>query len=234
MPSKGNGLTVAFLAWDTTNSVPKTGDAANFTLRWIKDGVSAVPTNAPASEVDSTNAPGIYKITLTNTEMNCDFGMLCGKSSSSGITLQPVPIATDHGVLPNVAVGSAGAVLCDGTGTAQIKNAGGLVDLVNSPNATAIAAIQLGLSTLTSAQAKAQMVAALNSDTYTVPGQGTPGDTVALTYMIGLLYKAIFHKITQDANFLKLFAADGSTVDQKQSVSSSGGTVTKGAWVSGP
>jgi hypothetical protein len=52
--------------------------------------------------------------------------------------------------------------------------------------------------------------------------------------MLAYLYKALIHKITQDSSTFKLYAADGTTVDQKAAVSSDGTTVTRGAIGTGP
>ena len=54
MATRGVQITVQFVAWDTANNAGKTGDSANFTLRWVKDGTSSAPTNT-CSEVDATN-----------------------------------------------------------------------------------------------------------------------------------------------------------------------------------
>src|SRR5690348_7171992 len=112
MPSRGQTLTVSFVAWDNTNNVGKTGDAANFTLKWGKDGTAATPTNVPATEVDSTNAPGLYKLVLTGTECTCDFGTLAGKSSTSGIAILPISVSFEQ--LPTAVAGAAGGVFIAG------------------------------------------------------------------------------------------------------------------------
>jgi hypothetical protein len=67
----------------------KTGDSANITLKWNKDGTSSTTTNA-CTEVDATNEPGLYKVTLTATEAQCAIGRLGGKSSTSGIVIIPI------------------------------------------------------------------------------------------------------------------------------------------------
>lgn len=98
----GESLTIQYIAWDTVNNVPKTGDASNHTLRWVKDGTAAAPTNSP-SEVDATNAPGVYKLTLTASETQCWVGTLCGKSSSSGVVIMPITLTFER--LPTAAPG---------------------------------------------------------------------------------------------------------------------------------
>jgi hypothetical protein len=79
------------MAWDTSANAGKTEDNANFTLRWIKDGTAAAPTNS-CSEIDATNLPGIYKITLTAAECTCLIGTLAGKSSTAGVVIIPVTV----------------------------------------------------------------------------------------------------------------------------------------------
>lgn len=115
MASRGQSITVTYTAWDTSANTGKTGDAANHTLRWVKDGTSAAPTNA-ASEVDATNAPGVYKITLTGTECTCDVGVLSGKSSTGNVVVIPTTITFEQ--LPTAAPDAAGGL--------PISDAGGL------------------------------------------------------------------------------------------------------------
>lgn len=104
MPSYGQTVTLQYVAWDTANNAPKTGDAANHTLRWVKDGTSAAPANSPA-EVDGTNAKGVYKITLTVTEAQCQVGTICGVSSTSGVVILPATVSFEN--LPTASPGAA-------------------------------------------------------------------------------------------------------------------------------
>lgn len=80
----------------------------------------------------------------------------------------------------------------------------------------------------------AEVVDALNVDAYAEPGQEAPGATVSLAKKISYLYKAFRNKITQDSTTLKLYADDGTTVDQTATVSDNGTTYTRGELVSGP
>lgn len=100
MASRGQSITVTYKAWDVVNNVGKTGDVANHTLRWIKDGTSSAPTNSP-SEVDATNLPGVYKLVLTTAECTCDYGVLGGKSSTANIII--IEVAIDFEQLPTAA-----------------------------------------------------------------------------------------------------------------------------------
>lgn len=87
---------VFFMAWDTANSVGKTGDSGNFTLKWVKDGTSG-SAGGTVTEVDATNAPGLYKYAPTQSETDCLTFCLHGKSSTANIVLQPASGGTDQG-----------------------------------------------------------------------------------------------------------------------------------------
>jgi len=88
-------------------------------------------------------------------------------------------------------------------------------------------------STVTTSQVNAEVVDALNVDTYAEPGSGAPGTTISLAQKIGYLYKAFRNKVTQTSTEYKLFADDESTVHQKATVSDDGTTFTRGE-VGGP
>jgi|15BtaG_2_1085339.scaffolds.fasta_scaffold03784_7 hypothetical protein len=94
MATRNVSMVITFVAWDTGNNVGKTGQTdSELTLRWVKDGTSSAPDNDDAiGEVDATNCPGIYKITMTATETDCNIGTLCGKSSTSNIVVLPITI----------------------------------------------------------------------------------------------------------------------------------------------
>jgi len=112
MASRGQSLTLTYVAWDTDANAGKTGDVANHTLRWIKDGTSAAPDNSPA-EVDATNAPGVYKVVLTGTECTANVGTLCGKSSTADVSLMPITVTFEQ--LPTAAPDAEGGVAIVGS-----------------------------------------------------------------------------------------------------------------------
>jgi hypothetical protein len=86
----------------------------------------------------------------------------------------------------------------------------------------------------TAAEINAEVVDALNVDTYAEPGQEAPGATISLAKKISYLYKAFRNKVTQTSTTMSLFADDASTVDQKATVSSDGSTFTRNEIGSGP
>ena len=85
MARRNVGQYIHFRAWDTSANVGKTGDAANFTLVWDKDGTPAAPTNAPAVEVAGSG--GVYRLLLTATETDCENGNISGVSSTSDVSI---------------------------------------------------------------------------------------------------------------------------------------------------
>jgi hypothetical protein len=101
MPSRGQPITLSVYAWDTVNSVPKTGDAANLTLRWTKDATTAAPTNAP-TETDATSKPGWYQVNMTGTECTADVGSLGGKSSTAGVIIVGTQVTFESNVSINL------------------------------------------------------------------------------------------------------------------------------------
>lgn len=87
---------------------------------------------------------------------------------------------------------------------------------------------------LTAAQVNTEVVDALNVDTYAEPGQGAPAATTTLAAKVNYLYKFLRNRITQSATTLSVFADNGTTVDQKATVSDSGTVYDRGEIASGP
>lgn len=107
MASRAQSITITYVAWDSVANTPKTGDVANHTLRWVKDGTASAPTNTP-TEVDSVNAPGLYKLVLTASECTCDFGCLGGKSSTANVVILPSLVTFEQ--LPTAAPAASGGL----------------------------------------------------------------------------------------------------------------------------
>lgn len=86
----------------------------------------------------------------------------------------------------------------------------------------------------TPAQVNAQVVDALNVDTYAEPGQEVPAATASLVAKIGYLYKMWRNKKKQDATTFELYNDAGAVVDQKATLSDDGTDLTKGEVATGP
>jgi hypothetical protein len=86
---------VAVFAWNAGTGAAKTGDAANITDQISKDGGATAATNdVNPTELDATDAPGIYIFDLTQAETNADLVILSAVSATSNIQLRPVVIYT--------------------------------------------------------------------------------------------------------------------------------------------
>ena len=86
---------VAVFAWDQSSGSAKTGDAAQISAQISKDGAACAATNdAAPTELDSTDAPGIYIFDMLQAETNADLVVITPVSSTSDIVLRPVIIYT--------------------------------------------------------------------------------------------------------------------------------------------
>ena len=91
-----------------------------------------------------------------------------------------------------------------------------------------------GFNDLSAAQVNAEVVDALATDTYAEPGQGAPAATATLAAKINYLYKSWRNRKTQTATTRRLFADDGTTVDQLATDSDDATTFVKGEMGTGP
>ena len=88
MPVSGVALTaVHFFVTDADGGV--TGDDSNITLKVVKDGTAGAVAGS-ISEVDATNAPGMYSVPLTAAENTGSMISLVGKTSTADTTVNPV------------------------------------------------------------------------------------------------------------------------------------------------
>lgn len=92
MIRQGVALWVHYRVWDVGSKSWKTGDVANHTLYFVKDGVATLADNAP-QEVGG----GVYRVLSTVAEVNGLFITLHGKSSTSGCYILPTHMLTDGG-----------------------------------------------------------------------------------------------------------------------------------------
>lgn len=99
---------------------------------------------------------------------------------------------------------------------------------------TTIPDLIAALNNLNATQINAEIVDALNVDTYAEPGQGAPAATTSLVAKINYLYKAWRNKTEQTATTLSIYNDAGTVVDQKATVSDDLTTATNGEIVSGP
>ena len=119
---------------------------------------------------------------------------------------------------------TAAKVATDAIGAAQL--AADAVTEIQSGLATS--ASIAALNNISAAQVNAEVVDALNVDTYAEPGQGNPAATATLTQKIGYLYKAWRNRTTQTATEYALYNDDATTKAQEADVSDNGTTFERG------
>ena len=76
---KGESITIYYRAWNMESGDIRTGDVANHTCQWSKDGGTPYTlANAP-QEIGN----GFYKVTLSASDTNCSTGLLSVTSSTA-------------------------------------------------------------------------------------------------------------------------------------------------------
>ena len=86
-----------------------TGDAANITAYVSKDHAAVtVLTDTTATEMDATNAKGIYVFDLTQGETNADELTFSAKSSTANVSITPRFISTTPNRFTSMVIDAAG------------------------------------------------------------------------------------------------------------------------------
>jgi hypothetical protein len=158
---------IAVYAHDTSADTAKTGDAANITAQISKDGgVTAATNDTNPTELDATDAPGVYLFDMTQAETNADLVIVSAVSSTADISLEPVIIYT----LPTWAntqtaqTGDSYTRLGAPAGasvSADIAVIDGNADSILTDTGTTIPAQISGLNNLSAAQVNAEVDTAL-------------------------------------------------------------------------
>ena len=87
---KNRATKIHVYAYTRSTMAAKTGDAAQITGYISIDGTANAIDDTNPTEVDATNMPGIYAFDLTAAETNCDSFAVYAKSSTSGVSLDPI------------------------------------------------------------------------------------------------------------------------------------------------
>ncbi len=101
MAIKNQSVVVEYIAWDISANNYKTGDVANHTIYNTLDGIASAASNSPA-EVDATNRPGLYRITLDADETNGNSYGWGGKSATANIVLFGFFALTERGTVASL------------------------------------------------------------------------------------------------------------------------------------
>lgn len=94
---RGQPLVFEFYVWNISNNQPVTGDAANITVRVSKDGGALTTASGSVTEVDSTHAPGMYRIVLTASEMDANAVSVYPRSTTANVRCMSATFYTDRG-----------------------------------------------------------------------------------------------------------------------------------------
>ena len=252
---------LAVFAWDTTADAAKTGDAANITGYISKDAAAMSATNdANPTELDATNAPGVYIFDATQAETNANMLVLFATSSTADIKLDPMIVYTMAvGVGNRVAVDAeavSGSTTAADNVEANIANldaavssrstfnaASDSVDAAKiSGSATAADNVEANIgnldaavssrSTLSAADVNTEVVDVLRIDTMTELVQGIPPATPTMEDALMLLYMAVRNKLTVTATE-KGIHNDAGTKVTKKTLADDGTTYTESEAVSG-
>jgi hypothetical protein len=97
MATRGIPLKQSFIAWDTANNIGKTGDAANITMQWIKDGILEALDTPTVTEISDTLVPGLYSVDLSSAETDANNGTLGGASTTADVSIIPASIQFQMG-----------------------------------------------------------------------------------------------------------------------------------------
>ena len=214
---------------------------ANTDIRLSKNGANIVAKNSGGGTHDEN---GWYTITLDATDtdtvgrlqLHCAvsgalpvfaefqvleetiFDALIGASATGLLPANMTQISGDSTAADNL------EAALDGTGGVTITAAltgnvtGALSGSVGSVTGNVGGNVTGSVGSL-AAQAKndvnAEVVDALNTDTYAEPGQGAPAATASIAAKIGYLYKAWRNKTEQTSSQYSLYDDAGTTVDQK-------------------
>lgn len=206
-------------------------------LRISKNGGAFAQTSTAAGNVATHVENGYYEYTVSDTDSNT-LGRLIVAISESGA----LPVWREFMVLPAMIYDSfvAGTDRLDTNvthiaDTAQTANDNGAdINDILVDTGTTIPNDIAALQDLSAAQVNAEVVDALNVDTYAEPGQANPPATTTLVQKISYLYKMWRNKTMTDATTIELYNDAGAVVDQKSTISDDGTDFTKGEYGTGP
>lgn len=201
--------------------------------------------NAAAIATDAITSAKIAADAIGASELAADAVTEIQSGLATASALSTVQADTDdiQARLPNALVGGAIVALVSGMAPDSVTASALAADAVTEIQSAILsdatpfpgARIDAAITTrATPAQVKTQVVDGLATDTYAEPGQGAPAATTSLAAKINYLFKSWRNKKDNDGTVTKLYADNGTTVDQKQDTSEAGGTVTKAEWVTGP
>lgn len=216
---KGTAYTITYIAWDTSTGGLKTGDVTNHTCTWQKDdSTPATCTNSP-TEVGG----GVYKITLTSTETNCDFGTLAVTSSDSSVVICPMQFvfhdasqykADVSGIPASVWASSSRTLTASPTDISSLATASAVSALQSSVSGLSIptvSQIQSGLATASALSTLQTTVSGLPTLSQIQSGLASSSDLAALAALVAKVFALVGSwSVTDDT--LTAYDSEGNVI----------------------
>jgi hypothetical protein len=215
--------------------------AVDADIERLQGSLIATPTVAGVLEVDLTHMGGVAQ-SATDLKDFADEGYDPATNKVQGVVLADT-LTTYTGNTPQTGDSFARLGLPAGASVsadiaaieAQTDDIGvagaGLTALGDARLANLDALVS---SRATPAQVNAEVVDALNVDTYAEPPQELPPATATLRQKIGYIYKFLRNRITATATQISIYNDDAVTVDHKSAHSDNGTTYDRGEFASGP
>ncbi len=101
---------VYFMVWNTSaasgQKVPRTGDAGNISMFVGLDAAAESPAANSPTEVDATNLPGVYRLLMSQAEMNADSVVVGGTSTTATTEVDPTQVHTTIDVVDGLTLAS--------------------------------------------------------------------------------------------------------------------------------
>jgi hypothetical protein len=239
----GAGLTgLVFNSGSLVASYVRPG-AARQAITLITQTVTGAYASGGFVEVDSSNMPGLYRVDIPDAALatGVDAVVIMLKGAANMV---PVVLEVELTAVNNQNATTGGLTNLDATVSSRSTYAGGAVASVTAAvtvganndksgyalSGAGVSAVQLGLSTVTAAQVNAEVVDALNVDTYAEPS-AVPVATASLAAKIGWLMALARNKLTQTSATQTLRNNGDSSDIATAAVSDDGTTFTRNGWV---
>lgn len=198
-----------------------TDDDSVPSYRVYEDETGTAIISGSMAKLDDANTTGFYSEQITLSAAN---GFEVGKSYSIYIsaTVDSVTGTTSRTFQVEAAPATAAA----------LATVDGIVDDIladtNELQTDDIPGAIAALNNISAADVNTQVLDVLNTDTFSLPGQGAPSATPTLVQAILYGYKAWRNRSTQTASEYALYADDGTTKDQEATFSDDGTTADRG------
>lgn len=212
-----------------------TNDFYNNMLIVLTANTGAGQARAISDYVGGTKVATVDRAWITNPDATTTFAILPAASAWDHLRADHAVsgsfgegVASVQGNVTGNVAGSTGSV------TGAVGSVTGSVGSVTGDVGGNVVGSVGSLATQAKADVNAEVVDAVNVDTYAEPGQEAPPATTSIVKKIGYLYKFLRNRIVQTSSQLEVYADNGTTLDQKASVSDDGTSFVRGKIGTGP